>query len=157
MKKTLIVLAMATATSLSAADILGNLTLAPVGVLQTENLNGESQFGVGVDVGYKVNPWVGIHVVNLAFEQNNWGDSAIDETDLLFRADITKWKINTFTPYFIGGGLYDWNLDAFGLSVGLGGQLNFTKNVGLGADYSVQFLETGGKRGLAKLYLGFSF
>jgi len=160
--KYIITLLMATASIATAADLLGKITLAPVGAIKTENFNGESQWGAGIDLGYKVNNFVGIHVVNLAFEGNGrceqpWGGSTIDETDLQIRADITKWKINTFTPYFIGGGLYDWNTDSFGLSVGLGGQLNFTKNVGLGADYSVQFLEDGGKRGLARAYLGFSF
>jgi hypothetical protein len=162
MKKYIVSLLMATATIVSAGDLLGKLTLAPVGAVQTANLNGESQWGAGVDLGYKVNNFVGIHVVNLAFEGRNsceqpWGGSVVDETDLLIRADITKWKINTFTPYFIGGGLYDWNRDAFGLSVGLGGQINFTKNVGLGADYSIQFLEEGTKQSLIKAYLGFSF
>ena len=176
--KYIIALLMAAATSLSAADLLGKITLAPVGAVQTADLNGESQWGAGIDLGYKVNNFVGIHVVNLAFEgpgqtthsiktkhgfetvmsgEQPWGGSVVDETDLLIRADITKWKINTFTPYFIGGGLYDWNRDAFGLSVGLGGVFNFTKHVGLGADYSVQFLEEGTKRSLVKGYFEYSF
>lgn len=139
------------------ADLLGKVTVAPVAVIQTLDLTGASQFGAGVDLGYKVNSFVGVHVVNLAFEQRDWGGSVVDETDLLIRADITKFKINTFTPYFIGGGLYDWNTDSFGMSVGFGGQINFTKNIGAGGDYSVQFLEDGGKRGLTKFFLNFSF
>jgi len=155
--KYIIAVLMAAASTVTAADILGKVTLAPVAAIQTLDLTGASQFGAGVDLGYKVNNFVGIHVVNLAFENDDWGGSAVDETDLLIRADITKFKINTFTPYFIGGGLYDWNTDSFGMSVGLGGQLNITKNVGIGGDYSVQFLEDGGKRGLVKAFLSFSW
>lgn len=156
--KTILITLMAAASSVMAADnFWTRFDVAPVAVLQGKDITGTHQFGAGVDVGLRVNPWVSVRVVNLAFEQDSWGGSAVDETDVLVRADITALKYNSFTPYFIGGGLYEWDTDSFGMSAGLGGQFNFSKNVGIGADYSIQFMEEGSKRGLAKAFLKFSF
>lgn len=155
--KALIALMLMTVTTMAADAWWTRVDVAPVVVLQGKDITGSHQFGAGVDLGLRVNPWVSVRVVNLAYEQKDWRSSAVDETDLLVRADITALKYNSFTPYFIGGGLYEWDTDSFGMSAGLGGQFNFSKNVGLGADYSVQFLEEGNKRGLAKVFFKYSF
>lgn len=155
--KALIALMLMTVSTMAAEAWWTKIDVAPVAVLQTKDINGASQFGAGVDLGLRVNPWVSVRVVNLAYEQEDWGGSVIDETDLLVRADITALKYNSFTPYFIGGGLYEYETKNFGMSAGLGGQFNFSKNVGIGADYSIQFMEEGSKRSLAKAYLKFSF
>jgi opacity protein-like surface antigen len=181
--KQILVLLMAVATTLSAADNkpvtaaapsataswINSITVAPVGAIRTIDLNGRSEWGAGLDLGVKVNPFVSIHVVNLAFEgpgqntqevktketfgtrttgPNSWAGSAIDETDVLLKARINKFSNESVSLYGIGGGLHTWEKnDRWGLSVGAGLEYRFNKNFGLGADYSVRMYNEADAKG----------
>jgi len=139
---------------------IDSITIAPLGAVRTVDLTGRSEWGAGLDLGVAVNPFVSIHVVNLAFEgpgqtshemkteksfgshttgPNSWGGSAIDETDLLVKARISRFSNESFSLYGIGGGLHTWGEDPrWGLSAGGGVELRFNKNFGVAVDYSVR-------------------
>lgn len=157
---------------------IDSFTIAPVGAVQTADITGRSQYGAGFDVAVGVNPFVSIHVVNLAFEgpgqsveevktkesfgsrttgPNSWGGSAIDETDLLLKAKISKFSNETFSLFGIGGGLRDWNLDDWGFQAGLGVELSFSKQVSLSGEYSLQALFNHEKRSQILAKLNFTF
>lgn len=168
-------LLMAAAITVSAADSwYSNLSLAPVGALKTENIDGPSQWGAGLDIGYKVNDFVSLHAVNLSFEgtgqtitktkkglstsgEDEWGGLLVDETAFILKADITKFKYNSFIPYFIGGGFRDWNNEDWGFSAGIGAELRLGKRVSLGGDYSLRAKFNQNKDSLARGFLNVSF
>lgn len=135
---------------------INGVTLAPVGALRTAGITGSSEWGAGIDLGAKVNPFVSLHVVNLSFEGNGdsttiktehgsatresdaWGGRLVDETDILVKAKIARFSTESFSLYGIGGGVRDWNGERWGVSVGAGMELAFNKHLSLGADYSVR-------------------
>lgn len=166
---------LAAAITLSAADTnkpvttttswLDSVTVAPVGAVRTTDLTGRSEWGAGLDLGYKVNPFVSLHVVNLAFEgpgqtshsddfkptgkgghgdgfttgPNSWGGTAIDETDLLVKAIIGPMSTDKVSVYALAGGLHQWGEDQrWGLSAGGGLEYRLSKNFSLAGDYSVR-------------------
>lgn len=116
------------------------IQVAPVAALRTDGLNGQSDFGAGLDLGVGINKFVSIHATALTYENENWRSAAVDESELYVRADITKFASDTFIPYFKGGGQADWNHGDFGLGVGGGARIPFTKKqvVSLGGDYTVR-------------------
>lgn len=136
---------------------LDSVTLSPYGVVRWANVTDAPDYGAGIDLGFKVNSFVGIHVLNTAYKTDNWGGVAIDETTLLVQADITKFKYESFTPYFIGGGSRDWQRSDWGLQAGLGGRINFSKNFSTGADYSVRAWFNNKEDGFLRGYLQLSF
>lgn len=145
---------------------VSHLSLAPVGAIRTVDLNGHSEWGFGLDVGVAVNPFVSLHVVNLAFEgpghsrssnqdeggtghnsvrttgPHSWGGTAIDETDLLVKAVISPWSTEKLSVYALAGGVHTWgNNHRWGLSAGGGVSLNFNKAFSLAGDYSVRMYD----------------
>lgn len=170
--KLLLPLLMAAAITVSAAETnttgtatwIDNLSLAPVGAIRTVDLNEESEWGMGLDIGYLVNPFVSLHVVNLAFEgpghsrsevSNNeggtvhggsrttgphsWGGTAIDETDLLVKAIISPFSTEKLSVYALAGGVHTWgDNQRWGLSAGGGLSYNFNQTFSLAGDYSVR-------------------
>lgn len=56
------------ATATTVTSWIDHIAVAPLGAVRTSDLNGRSEWGAGLDLGVGVNPFVSIHVVNLAFE-----------------------------------------------------------------------------------------
>lgn len=151
-----------TATNTTAtATWINSLSFAPVGAIRTVDLNGESEWGMGLDVGVAVNPFVSLHVVNLAFEgpghsrtsdtseggtshsrttgPHSWGGTAIDETDLLVKAVISPFSTEKLSVYALAGGVHTWgDNQRWGLSAGGGLSYNFNATFSLAGDYSVR-------------------
>lgn len=119
-----------------------DFSVTPFGTV-THPSFGAPVWGAGLDLGYNINRAVSIHVSNLTLEDQNWGNQMIDETSLLFRADLIrtggKGK-DKFVAYFLGGGDVNWQTDqpdkAFG--AGLGAELRLSKNFSIGADSRVR-------------------
>jgi hypothetical protein len=144
--------------SVRAASILDEITVAPVAALKTENITGQSTFGAGLDLGYNINKFVSIHAASLAYESDGWRSSTIDETELYGRANFVKFAQEKFVLYGKGGVVRDWNDEAWATSVGLGVDLRVTKNVALGADYSIRaWFSDREKDSLARALISISF
>lgn len=144
------------------AGFIDSFTAAPVAALRTDSLNGQSDFGAGLDVGLNVNKAVSIHATALAYENDDWRSATVDESEFYVRADLTKFSYERFIPYFKGGGVADWNDGDFGLGVGGGARIPLTKTqvVSLGGDYSIRawFSRSAGqptKDSLARAYIEF--
>lgn len=121
-----------------------SISLAPVGAIKTEHLDGPSQWGAGVDLGYAVNPFVSIHVVNLGFEgagcEQPWHGPAVDETDLQVDAKISRFSNETFSLHLVSGAQTDWNDNNYGINAGLRVELALNKKgtVSISSGYSIR-------------------
>jgi len=200
--KTIMVLLMAAAITVSASDTnktlakvvalatpdnagswIDSINFAPVGAIKTEHLDGPSQWGVGLDIGANINPFVGFHVVNLSFEgpgqstvlvkdksgkktkasrqvgEDPWGGLLVDETDLQVDAKISRFSNESFSLHLVSGGQYDWNDQDYGVNAGLRLVLDFNKNVGASVGYSIRTWFKGETRvdSLATASINFSF
>lgn len=137
---------------------IDSITVSPYGAVRWPDLTAKPDYGAGVDLAVKVNSFVAVHVLNMAYQTDRWGgSSSIDETSLLVSADITRFKTEAFTPYFIGGGTRDWDREDWGFQAGAGGRINFSKNFSVGADYSIRAWFNNDKDGLLRGYLSYSF
>lgn len=155
MKHILLAIALG-ATNIQAASILDEITVAPVVALKSEGIVGASTFGTGLDLGYNINKFVSIHSSSLAFE--NWGGSAVDETEVFGKANFVKFANESFQLYGKGGFVRDWNDEAWATSVGLGAELKLSKNFSLGADYSIRaWFADREKDSLARCFVQISF
>lgn len=175
-----ILMAAAIAFTASAAEKksgswIDGITIAPVGAVRTADITGASEWGAGLDLGVKVNPFVSLHVVNLSFEgqghskeyseekleyttgPHSWGGSVIDETALLAKAKISRFSNETFSLYAIGGGQRDWEADDWGFSAGAGVELAFNKRLSLAADYSLRAWFNRDKDSLLRAMVNLSF
>ncbi len=142
----------------ATASWISAISVAPVGALKTAEINGESQWGAGVDVGLTLNKFVSLHVVNLAYESDNeWRGGTVDETAVNVEAKLSKFSTESFSPYFIGGGVRSWEHEDWGFTAGLGVKLQFTKNFSLGGDYSLRAWFDGPEDSLARGYLQLTF
>jgi hypothetical protein len=142
-----------------AKSWIESFSVAPVGALKTEHLDGPSQWGAGFDIGYKVNLFVSVHVLNLSFEgpgktttshetkhgfetfttgEDRWGGLLVDETDVQVDAKIAKFSGETFSLHLVGGAQTDWNDNNWGVNVGPKLALDFNKNLGVSVGYSVR-------------------
>lgn len=154
----LLVAAACIKVTVRGASILDEITVAPVAALKTENITGASTFGAGLDLGVGINKFVSIHAASLAYESDGWRSSTIDETELYGRANFVKFAQEKFVFYGKGGVVRDWNDEAWATSVGLGVDLRVTKNVALGADYSIRaWFSDREKDSLARALVSISF
>lgn len=122
--------------STRAASILDEITVAPVVALKTENITGTSTFGAGLDLGYNVNKFVSIHASSLALE--DWRGGVVDETEVFGKANFVRFAGEAVQLYGKGGFVRDWGDEAWATSVGLGAELKLSKNIAVGADYSIR-------------------
>lgn len=182
---------MATAITVSAADTnkpaapvktswIDSLSIAPVGAVKTDHLDGPSQWGAGLDIAAGINPFVSMHVLNLSFEgsgqttvekktkkglekvttgQDKWGGLLVDETDVQVDAKISRFSNETFSLHLVSGGQYDWNDKDYGINAGLKLALDFNKNVGASVGYSIRTWFKGDTRvdSLATASFNFTF
>ena len=142
--------------STRAASILDEITVAPVAALKTENITGTSTFGVGLDLGYNVNRFVSIHASSLAFE--DWRGGVVDETEVFGKANFVRFAGEAVQLYGKGGFVRDWGDEAWATSVGLGVELKLSKNIAVGADYSIRaWFSEREKDSLARALVSVSF
>ena len=142
--------------STRAASILDEITVAPVAALKTENITGTSTFGVGLDLGYNVNRFVSIHASSLAFE--DWRGGVVDETEVFGKANFVRFAGEAVQLYGKGGFVRDWGDEAWATSVGLGVELKLSKNIAVGADYSIRaWFSERDKDSLARALVSVSF
>jgi len=128
------------------------VSISPYGAVKHPDF-GKPVWGAGLDLGYSINRTVSLHLGNSIFDQpdierkhetlnQDWfSGSAIDETELLFRADLIRGGgtgKDRFVGYLIGSGTRDWESEDWGFGVGAGAELRFTKNVSLGADSRIR-------------------
>lgn len=152
----LLVAAAIVKVSVRASSILDEITVAPVAALKTENITGTSTFGAGLDLGYNINKFVSIHASSLAFE--GWRGGVVDETEVFGKANFVKFAGESFTLYGKGGFVRDWGDEAWATSVGLGAELRLSKNLSLGADYSIRaWFSDRNKDSLARALVSVSF
>jgi len=124
------------------------VSVSPYGAVKHPDF-GKPVWGAGLDLGYAINRTVSLHLANSIFDQPDirtergveergwWKGSAIDETELLFRADLIRGGgtgHDLFVGYLIGGGTRDWEREDWGFGVGAGAELRLTKNFSVGAD-----------------------
>jgi len=142
--------------STRAASILDEITVAPVAALKTENITGTSTFGAGLDLGYNINKFVSIHASSLAFE--DWRGGVVDETEVFGKANFVRFAGEAVQLYGKGGFVRDWNDEAWATSVGLGAELKLSKNIAVGADYSIRaFFSEREEDSLARALVSVSF
>lgn len=167
-------------TPKQTASWIDSITVAPVGAIKTEHLDGPSQWSAGLNIGYDVNKFVKLQVVNLSFEgvgqstlgrktkkgyhtvktgEDSWGGLLVDETDLQVDAKIARFSNETFSLHVVSGGQCDWNEKDYGINAGLKLVLDFSKRVNLSAGYSVRTWLKGETRvdSLTTAELGFRF
>ena len=142
--------------SVRAASILDEITVAPVVALKTENITGTSTFGAGLDLGYNINKFVSIHASSLAFE--DWRGGVVDETEVFGKANFVRFAGEAVQLYGKGGFVRDWGDEAWATSVGLGAELKLSKNIAVGADYSIRaWFSEREKDSLARALVSVSF
>ena len=142
--------------STRAASILDEITVAPVAALKTENITGTSTFGAGLDLGYNINKFVSIHASSLAFE--DWRGGVVDETEVFGKANFVRFAGEAVQLYGKGGFVRDWGDEAWATSVGLGAELKLSKNIAVGADYSIRaWFSEREKDSLARALVSVSF
>jgi hypothetical protein len=130
--------------TLPAAEksFLDGVTVSPVGVLKTEHLDGPSQWGAGVDIGKNINPFVSLHVVNLAFrnhEDGNFiGGLLVDETDVQIDAKLSSFSKEKFSLHLVAGGQTQWIDNDYGINAGLRLDFELHKHVSVSAGYSIR-------------------
>jgi hypothetical protein len=138
-------------------SFLANLSVSPVVVIRSADVGGDSDLGAGLDIGYEVNKFVSVHVVNLTYEDHNWHTGAIDDTAFNVEAKLSKFSTEKFTPYAIGGAVRSWSNEDWAFSAGLGAKLRFSKYVSAGADYSLRAWFDSEEDSLARAYVQISF
>ena len=142
--------------STHAASILDEITVAPVAALKSEGITGASTFGAGLDLGYNINKFVSIHASSLAFE--DWRGGVVDETEVFGKANFVKFAGEAVQLYGKGGFVRDWGDESWATSVGLGAELKLSKNISVGADYSIRaWFSDREKDSLARALVSISF
>lgn len=137
---------------------IDSITAAPVAVLKTADIDGASTLGAGVDLGVGLNKFVSLHATAIAFEDNHWRGSTVDESELYGKATFARYKNESFTLYGKGGAVRDWGQDLWGFGVGLGAELKFNKRVSLAADYTLRaWFKERDKDSLARALVNISF
>ena len=134
-----------------------DFSITPFGTLAHPNLTDAPVYGAGIDVGYYLNRTVSLHLANTVYDQSGssrsaggsefrgsggsggWLDApAIDETSILFRADLIRDSRERIVGYFVGSGDRDWVTRDWAFGVGVGAELRLTRNISLGADSRIR-------------------
>lgn len=122
-------------------NFLESVNLGVVGAVRHVNIANEdshANLGAGLQLGLPVNKYVDLRVVALAYENNDWGDSVIDEVGFGGKVNLVKGLQEKLHLYGTGTGYRDFEADDWGFGVGLGAQYNITKNVYLGVGTEIR-------------------
>jgi hypothetical protein len=143
-----------TCLSINAADYLSNISVSPFAAFRND-LNGNWDHGAGLDVGYQFSKHVGLHGRAIAYSNDDWRGSAIDEVSGLVSARL--FKSGGATLNAIGGVDGDIAREDVGLSAGLNAALALSKNVSVFAEGRYRLWRDGGDDLPALAGLRFSF
>lgn len=146
-------------TAKATATWISKLDVATVGALKTEEINGESQWGAGVDAGVGLNKFVSLHASALTYEgDDEWRGGAIDEASLGVQASLSRFSTESFLPYVAANGVRSFgDSEDWAISLGLGAKLQYNEHFAVGGDYSIRAWFDGPEDSLARLYLQYSF
>lgn len=154
-----------------------DFSVTPYGAMKHADIAGKPIWGAGLDLGYAINRTVSLHLANSVFDRPDqfsgsgheqkleaeggwWSGSALDETELLFRADLIKGGgagKDRFVGFLIGGGSRDWEAEDWGFGVGAGAEIRFSRNFSLGADSRLRAWFNQDKDVLTRAFLSFKF
>jgi hypothetical protein len=141
------------------------VSVSPYGAIKHHDLSGKAIWGAGLDLGWQVNRVVGIHLGNSIFDYPDrgracWGGSAIDESEILGRADLIRGGgpgRDRFLVYGLGSYTRDWEADDNGFGLGGGASLRLSKNIAIEGDYRVRAFFREDKDGIARLLFSLKF
>jgi hypothetical protein len=119
-------------------SFLDHVTVSPFGAYTFADLTGEATLSAGLDLGLAVNKFVSIHATAAARETDDWGGSAIDESELYGRAAFVRFAKETVVFYGKGGVVRDWGASLWGFGVGAGLELRLAEHVSLAGDYTIR-------------------
>lgn len=124
-------------------DVWSRFSVSPFGSVSHVDFSGGPIWGAGVDIGFKFNKYVSLHAAALAYEADDWGGPAIDETSVLFRGDLLRFAEGKLIFYGLGSADRSWNEHKtgdgdWGLGLGAGAELAIWDNFSLGADYRIR-------------------
>jgi hypothetical protein len=139
-------------------NLLDKVSIAAVGAHQQADFaHGPGQWGAGLDAGLSLHRFVSLHLRNLAFEQNEWRGSVVDETSLYGRADWRPLKSDKFHLYGTGGGTRHWTDEDWSLALGAGAEYRFNKTVALSAAREIRAHFKGQRDWLTTVTLRWTF
>lgn len=146
----------------AATSFLDNISVSPYAAVQHQNITDGQNYGAGLDIGLGINKFVSIHALNTAYQTEDWGNSAIDETSLLGRFRLVHNASETLSLYGLAGGDRNWNTDSWAFGAGLGVELRVSKHVSLFGDSRIRAWfkdhnDTGAKDLQTRAGLQFSF
>jgi hypothetical protein len=82
----------------------------------------------------------------------------VDETEVFGKANFVRFAGEAVQLYGKGGFVRDWGDEAWATSVGLGAELKLSKNIAVGADYSIRaWFSEREKDSLARALVSVSF
>lgn len=166
MKKTIILSLLAISSSLVAAeaptkkssDFFSGVYVAPVGIIKYANLTDKPQYGAGAAVGFQLNKYVSLEGTLIGFKSpDNWGGSAIDETDVNANFDLLKAVGGKLSLYGVAGGARDWTASDWGLNIGAGLSYSPIKKVSIFGQYVYQVWKVQKQSGQIEFGFGYAF
>lgn len=114
------------------------LSIETLGAIRHVNIHDGADYGVGLDLGFKLNSWVTGHVRVIAYSNDDWRGSSIDEGSLLAEATLFKSASGKVALAGIAGSDRDFVADDWGFSVGLRPAIALTKRVSLVAESRIR-------------------
>lgn len=137
-KHIIVLLALSMLPVMGQDSFLSNISVSPYGAIKHVGITKGDVYGAGIDVGLSINPYVSVHVLNTAYQTDDWRTQAIDETSLLAKATLLSTENKNLSLYGIAGGDRSWQTDDWAFGVGLGVEVKLTKNVSLGIDSRIR-------------------
>ena len=152
-----------------------DVSITPYGAVKHPNF-GAPIWGGGLEIGYQINRTVRLSLANTIFDappsvtyyedgssksEEGWfAGSALDETEVLFRADLIKGGgdgKDRFVAFLIGSGSRDWEREDWAFGVGVGSEIRFTKNLSVGVDSRIRAWFNNDKDLLTRGFLSLRF
>lgn len=122
-------------------NFLEKINFGAVGAVRHVNIAGDdshANLGAGLQLGLPINKYVDLRTVVLAYENNQWGDSTIDEVGVGGKVNLVKGLQEKLHLYGTGTGYYSFEESDWRFGVGLGLQYNFTKNIYAGVGTEIR-------------------
>jgi hypothetical protein len=133
-----------------------DISFTPYGAMKHHEF-GDPAWGGGVDIGYRFNPDLSLHVASSFFEES----AVVDETEAIFRANFW-WGFNAdgrerLVTFVLGSATRDWHREDWALGAGLGAEYKFNKHFSLGVDSRVRAFFDNDEDLLTRGFLSLSF
>ena len=138
--------------------LFSGVYIAPVGVAKYNNLTDKPIFGVGLGVGFQLNPSVKLDATGIAFKKpDNWRGSAIDELDATAKFNLFSAAEKKLNLYGVAGVARDFNSDDWAIDIGAGINYNIYGSVDIFGQYVYQVWIKEKQSGLVTAGLSFRF